>query len=162
MTESVSSAYDIPAIVTRFNRLLADDGLKSTRQRDAIVERFFELDHHISVDELLEAVRRDHPRIGYATVYRTLKLLVEYKFAETRHFGDGQTRFDPVFGESHSHDHLICVDCRRVIEFSDEVVNARVRQIVREQGAFELSRQRLELYASCGDTACPHREAARR
>jgi Fur family ferric uptake transcriptional regulator len=86
-----------------------------------------------------------------------MRLLVEYKFAEPRQFGDGQTRFDPVFGEAHSHDHLICVDCRRVIEFTDEVVNARVRQIVRERGTFELSRQRLELYAACTNTSCEHR-----
>lgn len=157
MSDPVSSAYDIPEVVNRFNRRLAEDGLKSTRQRDSIVERFFELDRHISVEELLEAVRRDQPRIGYATVYRTMRLLVDYKFAEPRHFGDGQTRFDPVYGESHGHDHLICVDCRRVIEFSDEVVNARVRQIVREQGDFELSRQRLELYASCTRSNCEYR-----
>lgn len=157
MNDPVSSAYDIPEIVNRFNRRLSEDGLKTTRQRDSIVEKFFELDRHISVEELLESVRRDQPRIGYATVYRTMRLLVEYKFAEPRQFGDGQTRFDPVFGEAHSHDHLICVDCRRVIEFTDEVVNARVRQIVRERGTFELSRQRLELYAACTNTSCEHR-----
>jgi len=152
--------FDIPEILKRFHTRLSEDGLKSTRQRDTIVETFFRLDKHISVDELLEHVRRESPRIGYATVYRTLKLLVEYDFAEPRQFGDGQTRFDPVFGESTSHDHLICIECRRVIEFSDEVVNARIGQIVRELGSFELSRQRFELYARCTDTGCPRRPAA--
>jgi Fur family ferric uptake transcriptional regulator len=157
----VSSHYDIPEILRRFHKRLADEGLKSTRQRDVIIDCFFRLDRHISVDELLEEVRREQPRIGYATVYRTLKLLVEYGFAEPRQFGDGQTRFDPCFGDEESHDHLICIRCRRVMEFSDEVVNARVRQIVREMGTFSLSRQRLELYADCSDDACPHLGATR-
>lgn len=155
----VSDTAPIEEILGRFHRRLAEHGLKSTRQRDAIVEAFFRLDQHISVDELLEHVRRDSPRIGYATVYRTLKLLVEHDFAEPRQFGDGQTRFDPVFGDK-GHDHLICVDCRRVLEFSDEVVNARVRQLLAEHGSFELSRQRLELYARCTDASCPHRDDA--
>lgn len=156
----MSEAFNIPVILKRFHERLGDEGLKSTRQRDAIIETFFRLDKHISVEELLEEVRRDAPRIGYATVYRTLKLLVEYGFAEPRQFGDGQTRFDPVFGQTAGHDHLICVDCRRVVEFSDEVVNARIKQIVREHGSFELTRQRLELYARCTDTTCAHRTGA--
>lgn len=156
----MSSQYDIPEILRRFHKRLADEGLKSTRQRDVIIECFFRIDRHISVDELLEEVRREQPKIGYATVYRTLKLLVEYGFAEPRQFGDGQTRFDPVFGDDHGHDHLICIQCRKVIEFSDEVVNARVRQIVRELGPYSLTRQRLELYAQCIDEGCPRRRGA--
>lgn len=156
----MSSEFDVEQILNRFHERLSESGLKSTRQRDCIVETFFEVDKHISVDELLEAVRKVSPRIGYATVYRTLKLLVEYGFAEPRQFGDGQTRFDPVFGDDHHHDHFICVTCRRVMEFSDAVVNARIHQIVDEHGSFELSRQRLELYAKCTDAACPHRPAA--
>lgn len=151
------SQAEATSTVRKFNERLSEDGLKTTRQRDLIVERFFALNKHISVEELLEDVRKQAPRIGYATVYRTLKLLVEYRFAEPRQFGDGQTRFDPVFGDAHSHDHLICIDCRRVIEFSDEVVNARVKQIVGEHGTYTLQRQRLELYARCTNTACPHR-----
>jgi Fur family ferric uptake transcriptional regulator len=158
MVKYVSDAQsESSAIVRKFNERLSEDGLKTTRQRDLIVERFFALNTHISVEELLEDVRRQAPRIGYATVYRTLKLLVEYRFAEPRQFGDNQTRFDPVFGDDHSHDHLICIDCRRVMEFADEVVNARVKQIVGEHGTFVLQRQRLELYARCTNQVCPHR-----
>ena len=149
----------IEHILERFHERLSETGLKSTRQRDCIVATFFRVDEHVSVDDLLEHVRQESPKIGYATVYRTLKLLVEYGFAEPRQFGDGQTRYDPVFGDSHDHDHLICIQCRRVIEFSDEVVNARVRQIVGEHGAFTLTRQRLELYARCTLDPCPHRDA---
>lgn len=153
----MSNPVDIAEILERFHDRLSEEGLKSTRQRDVIVETFFRLNKHISVEELLDAVREKASHIGYATVYRTLKLLVEYGFAQPRQFGDGQTRFDPLSGEDDEHDHLICVDCRRVIEFDDPVVQARIEQIVGELGTFTLSRRRLELYARCTAEACPHR-----
>jgi Fur family ferric uptake transcriptional regulator len=157
--DNVVEQMDVEAILARFHKRLSEHGLKSTRQRDAIVQRFFELNRHISVEELLEEVRKDAPRIGYATVYRTMKLLVEHDFAEPRKFGDGQTRFDPKERADEHHDHVICVDCRRVIEFRDAVIGARVQQILSELGAFELSRQTLELYASCSKQDCEFRAA---
>ena len=144
-------------IIERFRERLGELGLKSTRQRDVIVATFFRLGRHISVEELLEEVRREVPRIGYATVYRTMKLLVEHRFAEARRFGDGQTRFDPKHSEDEQHDHLICTDCRRVVEFNDPVVEARIGQIASELGTFELKRRTIELYARCTRTDCEHR-----
>lgn len=157
MTMHHDSEFNIEELLPRFHKRLSEAGLKSTRQRDAIFETFFRLDKHISVDELLEEVRKDSPNIGYATVYRTLKLLVEHHFATPRQFGDGQTRFDPTTGKEDEHDHLICVDCRRVIEFEDATVNARLGQIVEELGSFKLSRRRVELYARCTLEDCEHR-----
>ncbi len=144
-------------VLARFHERLGELGLKSTRQRDVIVETFFSLDRHISVDELLLEVRKDVPRIGYATVYRTMKLLVENRFADARRFGDGQTRYDPKLAPDEQHDHLICIDCRRVIEFSDPVVVARISQIASELGTFELKRRSIELYAKCTNATCEHR-----
>ncbi|MFU8802309.1 MAG: Fur family transcriptional regulator, partial [Bradymonadaceae bacterium] len=112
-----------------FYQRLQEAGLKSTRQRDLIVERFFRLDKHISADELLEDVRAHQPRIGYATVYRTLKLLVEQDFALPKDFGDGQTRYDPIHNQDPQHDHLICVDCRKIIEFNDDDLNRQIHAL---------------------------------
>jgi Fur family ferric uptake transcriptional regulator len=151
-----------PEIIERFRERLGELGLKSTRQRDVIVATFFRLDRHISVEELLEEVRKEVARIGYATVYRTMKLLVENGFADARRFGDGQTRFDPKQSEDEQHDHLICIDCRRVVEFTDPVVEARIHQIAGElgdqPGSFELKRRTIELYARCTNAACEHRK----
>lgn len=153
----MSDPSPIERVLARFHDRLGELGLKSTRQRDVIVETFFRLDRHISVEELLEEVRKDIPRIGYATVYRTMKLLVDNRFADARRFGDGQTRFDPKLVPDEQHDHLICVDCRRVVEFSDPVVVARIAQIASELGDFELKRRSLELYAKCTKADCEHR-----
>lgn len=139
-----------------FYERLQEAGLKSTKQRDLIVERFFLLDKHISADELLEDVREYQARIGYATVYRTLKLLVEQGFALPKDFGDGQTRYDPIHNQDPQHDHLICVDCRKIIEFNDDTLNERIQEIVGEM-KYRVRRKKIELYAECTDDACPNK-----
>ena len=69
-------------------------GLRSTDQRKLIVETFFRADNHVSIEELLAQVRIKDRRVGYATVYRTLKLLAECGVANERRFGDGLTRYE--------------------------------------------------------------------
>jgi Fur family ferric uptake transcriptional regulator len=146
----------IDEVMESFRDRLQEAGLKSTRQRDAIVETFFRLDKHISADELLDEVRKKQSRIGYATVYRTLKLLVEQGFALTKDFGDGQTRYDPIHDQDPQHDHLICVDCRKILEFNDESIASRLEEIATERG-YSLRRRQLELYAECQISDCPNK-----
>ena len=139
-----------------FQKRLQEEGLKSTKQRDLIVERFFRLDEHISADELLEDVREYQPRIGYATVYRTLKLLVDQGFAVPKDFGDGQTRYDPIHNQDPQHDHLICVDCRKIEEFNDDVLNDCIQAIVDDM-KYRVRRKKIELYVECTDAECPRK-----
>jgi len=146
----------IDDVMEAFHKRLQEEGLKSTKQRDLIVERFFRLDKHITADELLEDVREHQPRIGYATVYRTLKLLVEQNFALQKDFGDGQTRYDPIHNQDPQHDHLICVDCRTIVEFTDNIVDERMQKLVEEMN-YSIRRKELELYAECQIEDCPNR-----
>ena len=141
-----------------FHERLQEAGLKSTRQRDVIAERFFELDQHISAEDLHIEVRRTSPRVGYATVYRTLKLLVEHGFAVEKDFGEGFKRYDPVHDQDPHHDHMICVECRRVVEFDDAAITARLHQLAEELG-FRVRRKQLELYVECARENCEFRDA---
>ena len=77
-----------------FRSYLATQGLKSTRQREIILDEFLRAGAHLSTEELYLSLRSHHPGIGYATVHRTLKLFAECGIAEPRHFGDGQTRYE--------------------------------------------------------------------
>src|SRR5512140_1793145 len=105
-----------------FRELLHDHmnkrGLRSTDQPKLIVETFFQSPNHISIEEFLAQVRQQDPKVGYATVYRTLKLLTECGVAFERKFGDGLTRYELADEESH-HDHLICVECGKIVEFEE-------------------------------------------
>jgi len=92
-------------------------------------------------------VRQKHPRIGYATVYRTLKLLAECGLAEQRHFGDGQTRYEQSDSREH-HDHLICTECGAILEFEDPGIERLQLKVAKEHN-FTIQRHRLEIYGQC-------------
>ena len=133
----------------QFEQALRERGLKSTSQRDDIARVFFGAEQHLSIEQLYTAVRRVNPRVGYATVYRTLKLLKECGLAAERHFDDGQARYEPVEGEA-QHDHIICERCGKIVEFNSEALETQQQRIARFLG-FVLSRHRLELYGICTD-----------
>jgi Fur family ferric uptake transcriptional regulator len=130
-----------------FHAFLARQGLKSTRQREIILDEFLKAGSHLSTEELYLRLREQYPRIGYATVHRTLKLFAECGIAEPRHFGDGQTRYESSAGEEH-HDHLICTICGAIVEFENPQIEA-LQEGVARQHDFQIERHRLELYGRC-------------
>lgn len=132
--------------IESYRQFLRDKGLKSTRQRDRIVAEFFRKHQHLTVEELLENVRRQDPHIGYATVYRTLKLLTESGLASKREFGGGRARFEHV--TAHHHDHLICMDCGKIIEFENAQIE-KLQQKVCQTHGFQLLHHKMELYGTC-------------
>jgi len=124
-------------------------GLKSTTQRDYIADVFFKTNTHISLDELSKKVKRKMPGIGYATVYRTMKLLTACGLAVTRQFGDGQTRYENIPEDGH-HDHIICIKCSKIAEFTNERIEQLQNETARKLG-FEVLNHKLELYGYCSD-----------
>ena len=136
---------DTDSLRERCREYLQSQGLYTTQQRDAIVEQFLRSKDHVSIDELLAKVRKRNRRIGYATVYRTLKLLVESGLANKRQFGDGQTRYE-VAGEHH--DHLICTECGKILEFEDEEIE-RLQERIAARLGFSVTGHRHELYGLC-------------
>ena len=132
-------------------------GLKTTRQRNTIISTFFRLRGHISVEELLNEVKKANPRIGYATVYRTLHLLVESGLVEERRFGDGLARYEGHSDVEH-HDHMICLECGEIFEFYNPRLEA-LQEKLAEENNFQIYRHRLELYGACKDAkACESRK----
>src|SRR6202047_2768305 len=98
-----------------FHSRLRERGLKSTGQRDDIARVFFELRRHISAEELYAEVKKVNPHVGYATIYRTLKLLTECEMASERHFAEDQARYEAA--GQHHHDHFICESRGKVLGF---------------------------------------------
>ncbi len=152
---------DTDALKERWRAYVSDRHLNTTAQREVIVEQFLRTRDHVSIDELLNKVRKRQPKVGYATVYRTLKLLVDSGLAVERQFGDGQARYE-VVGDHH--DHLICVKCGLILEFEDDEIERLQDRIAQKLGDFSVLRHRHELYALCpkaaGDLAgtCPNEQ----
>jgi len=135
------------AELIKFSEYIEEKGLKSTRQRHDIVRAFLQSNGHLSVEDLHNKVRRHNPKIGYATVYRTLKLLTDSGIAVERYFDDGQTRYEHLSPEEH-HDHLICIKCGNIIEFEEKKIEALQNDVAREHG-FKVLSHKLELYGYC-------------
>ncbi len=138
---------EIDGLLTQFHEYLDKKQLRSTRQRDIVAKTFFGLSGHVNVDELLAHARTRSPKLGYATVYRTLKLLTECGLAAERRFGN-ESRVYEVAGDTAHHDHLICVECGHVLEFENEEIERLQDKVARSFG-FTLVRHKLELYGMC-------------
>lgn len=126
-------------------RYLDGTGLKHTKQRDLILVAFLESHEHISAEQLYQIVLEFAPTIGYTTVYRTLKLLVDAGIAQERRFDDGLTRYEV---EHAHHDHLVCLNCGKIIEFNSDLIEDTQNEIAVEYG-FKVLRHRHELYGHC-------------
>ena len=137
---------------------LAGQGLKSTRQRDEILKVFTAAGRHLSAEELYHLVKKLHAGIGYATVYRTLKLLAGAGLAHERRFEDGITRYEYNAADRH-HDHLICNRCGMIIEFENEQIEDLQKAVARKN-RFLVQSHKLELYGLCGD--CRKKSSSRK
>jgi len=126
---------------------LSGHGLRSTSQRDTILKTFIEAGRHLSAEELYARVKKTHPGIGYATIYRTLKLLAEAGLVEERRFEDGFTRFEYKNPDTH-HDHMICTKCGTIIEFENDRIEALQYDVAKRKG-FKVQSHKLELYGLC-------------
>jgi len=130
-----------------FQQFISSKGLKTTRQRDVILDAFLSSDRHMSIEDLYLKLRVKNPRIGYATVYRTLKLFAESGIAREIQFGDGQTRYEHV-AEGEHHDHLVCTRCGAIIEFENETIE-KLQSDVADSYGFLIETHKLELYGIC-------------
>ena len=131
-----------------FQQWLKEHGLKATSQRDDIARVFFASGRHISVEELYHEVRAVNSHVGYATVYRTLRLLKECGMAVERHFHDGEARYEHGEKKQEHHEHFLCERCSRIVEFSSPE-SEEIYAAVATRLGFVITRHRLELYGIC-------------
>jgi len=131
-----------------FGRYLRDQGLPVTQQREAVAEVVFASDAHLSVEDIESALRERDERIGKATIYRTLDLLVRSRLVEEHDFGEGFKRYEHRLSGRPIHEHMICVECGTVTEFESNELY-RVENRVRSEYGFAPVRRRLEIYGLC-------------
>jgi Fur family ferric uptake transcriptional regulator len=111
------------------------------------LKAFVDARRHVSAEELAITVKKSNPGIGYATVYRTLKLLHKAGLADERRFDDGITRYEYTTSGDH-HDHLICTKCGLIIEFENKRIEALQGDVAR-RNRFTVQSHKLEMYGLC-------------
>jgi Fur family ferric uptake transcriptional regulator len=152
------------SVQERLDDFIRRKGLRRTSQRDVIVRSVFSKDEHFTAEELFERVRKMDSDTSRATVYRTLGLLVEANLLREIDLGDNQTTYDPNFVDKPSHNHLVCIDCGKVVEFEDLNLDLLNDCVTRRLG-FKPLRQSIKIEANCEQLRqkgrCPNLIASR-
>lgn len=109
-----------------FENFLRTKNLKHSKPRSDILKVFLDSAGHLSAQELHDQVKQTNPRVGFATVYRTLKLLEECGLARSMDYGDGTQRYEP---DRFLHHHIICTTCNRTVEFLSPEVESLLQNV---------------------------------
>ena len=109
-------------LIKELQRVLKENNLKYTKQREIILKTLYTHTGHHTPEEILMLIKKDFPNenIGIATIYRTLALFEDENLVESISFGKDGKKYE--IGHRHHHDHLICLNCGKIIEFVDEVI----------------------------------------
>ena len=133
-------------------------GLRRTGQRDLIMEIFLRTEEHLTSEDLYWLVQKEDPTVGNTTVYRTLKLLTEAGLAREVRFGDNKTYYEHHYNHQH-HDHMICTECGRVIEFFSADIEDLQDQMAEKFG-FRPTHHSLRLWGVCDECQKEKHETA--
>jgi Fur family ferric uptake transcriptional regulator len=132
----------------KFLDFLESKSLRVTLQRKAIIETVFETEEHFTADQLLEWSRQKDKSVSRATVYRTLPLLTESGLVREMDFGKDYKFYDPNYADHPNHNHIICQDCDKIVEFESEKIAAIEDEISHKLG-FMVKAQRLQITGTC-------------
>lgn len=134
----------------KFLRFLEQKNLRMTSQRQAIIDTVFSTDQHFTAEQLLDWARKRDQSVSRATVYRTLPLLTESGLVHEMDFGKDYKYYDPNYADSPNHNHIICQDCERIVEFESDKIDKLQSEISQSLG-FSLRAQQLRISATCDE-----------
>lgn len=142
-----SNAELLKSLMARLSEYVASQKLNRSEAREKILDTIVNEARHFTAQSLLERLKRRHPGVGKATLYRNLPTLVgSGLLQEGPADSKGQTSYE-LADEDH-HDHIVCVDCHEIFEYHDEVIEKRQDAVTQAMG-FEPVRHRHVIYAKC-------------
>lgn len=136
-----------------FQDYLEKKGLRKTSERFIILEEIYNLDHFDS-QKLYERMIHRNYRVSRATVYNTLDLLMECGLVVKHQFGDNLSVYEKSYHYK-QHDHLICLDCKKIFEFCDPRIQ-NTKNLVENVYKTRIQRHSMTFYGNCSDSDCPH------
>lgn len=144
ITENIE--YDV--LLESFKKILKESGLKYTRQREIVLNILYHSDTHFTPESLYMEIKRKEPNlnVGIATVYRTLNLLEDSQMVTSLSFSAAGKKFE-LANKPH-HDHLICKNCGKIVEFENSIVE-RQQALIAKEHKFKLTGHLMQLYGIC-------------
>jgi Fur family ferric uptake transcriptional regulator len=139
-----------------FTAYLETKQLRKTSERYAILEEIYFHEGHFDVEQLFDKMKSKDYHVSRATVYNTLDLLVECNLVSKHQFGQNLAQYEKSYGYR-QHDHLICTDCNKVVEFCDPRIQ-NIQNTVEELMHFNVVHHSLILYASCTKENCENKK----
>lgn len=133
--------------MTTFSNYLKKKGLKITTQRMLVAEKIFSIHSHFTAESLQEELKDRRDEISKATIYRILSIMVEAGLLQEHNFGKDYKYYEHIIGHEH-HDHIICIECGRIVEFMDEKIEELQRKAAREKG-FTITGHDLNIFGIC-------------
>jgi len=130
-------------------KALKKEGLRYTHQRQAIWDELSASDEHRDAEEIYLALYNSGLKVSRATVYRTIDVLVKNNLVRKLDLGDGRARYENKIDTAH-HDHLICVQCGKIEEFMDNVIENR-QEVIVENFGYRLIRHIHQLFVICDE-----------
>src|SRR6266536_642585 len=142
------AAPEKQAAKQRFVEFLGQKNLRLTSQRQAIIDAVFNTEEHFTAEQLLDWSRRRDRSVSRATVHRTLPLLTESGLVREMDFGKDYKFYDPNYADHPNHNHIICQDCEKIVEFESEKI-AKLEDEISQKLGFSVKTQRLQITGTC-------------
>lgn len=139
---------------TVFRQYLKKKGMLRSKQREKILDIFLKTEEHPTIDDLYNLVKKEDPKIGLATVYRTMEVIYDAGLARKVGFGDGIKHYEHKYKHQH-HYHLICLKCGKVIEVTSSKLEEIQKQLAKKHD-FTITRATMRLFGIC--KTCKRRE----
>lgn len=147
------------AVMNTLKKKIRERKYKFTMQRQIILQAFLDSkENHLSAEDVFAFIHDSNPDIGLATVYRSLELFTSLELLKKLDFGDGRSRYElSDHNLAHSHHHLICLGCGKVVEFSYNFID-EVKKKLKKENAFTIVDYQLKFYGYC--TTCEKKNKA--